>query len=92
MQQAGFENPLIACYGRGGKYNNNRFIKCGSKKGVNGTEVIVAKPCKDPSVRINWDVIHFTEAVNRWIFDQIINGSFSDPPIPFKFACHRMDH
>ncbi|KAL2510296.1 GDSL esterase/lipase [Forsythia ovata] len=88
----GFEDPFLACCGHGGKYNYNRFNKCGSKKVVNGKEIILAKSCRNPSVRINWDGTHFTEAANKWIFDRIVDGSFSDPPFPLNFACHRMDH
>ncbi|KAK2983316.1 hypothetical protein RJ640_016054 [Escallonia rubra] len=87
----GFENPFLACCGHGGKFNYNRFKKCGSKKIVNGKEIIVTS-CKDPSVRINWDGTHFTEAANKWIFDQIVDGSFSDPPVPLQLACHKLDH
>lgn len=86
---AGFENPLLACCGHGGKYNYNRFVKCGSKKIVKGKEIVIAKSCSDPTVRINWDGTHFTEAGNKWVFDQIVGGSFSDPPIPLKLACQR---
>ncbi|KAL2484497.1 GDSL esterase/lipase [Abeliophyllum distichum] len=88
----GFEDPFLACCGHGGKYNYNRFNKCGSKKVVNGKEIILAKSCRNPSVRINWDGTHFTEAANKWIFDRIVDGSFSDPPFPLNFACHRTDH
>ncbi|KAB1213143.1 hypothetical protein CJ030_MR5G015865 [Morella rubra] len=88
----GFERPIIACCGHGGKYNYNRYAKCGAKKTINGKEIVIANSCKDPTVRINWDGTHFTEAANRWIFEQIANGSFSDPPIPLKIAYHRMDH
>ncbi|KAK4581336.1 hypothetical protein RGQ29_024836 [Quercus rubra] len=28
-------------------------------------------------------------AANKYVFDQIVGGSFSDPPIPVKLACHR---
>ncbi|KAI3452663.1 hypothetical protein Pfo_009327 [Paulownia fortunei] len=84
-------NPFLVCCGHGGKYNYNRFVKCGSKKVVNGKEIILAKSCRDPSVRISWDGTHFTEAANRWIFDQIVDGSFSDPPVSLKFACNRMN-
>jgi len=88
----GFENPFVACCGHGGKYNYNRFLKCGAKKTVDGKEIVISNSCKDPSVRINWDGTHFTEAANKWIFNQIANGSFSDPPISLEMACHRMDH
>ncbi|KAL8550580.1 hypothetical protein ACS0TY_009128 [Phlomoides rotata] len=88
-KKLGFEDPFQACCGRGGRFNYNRFFRCGSKGIVNGTEV-VAESCEDPSVRINWDGIHFTEAASKWIFDRIVDGSFSDPPVPLKFACNRM--
>ncbi|KAA8533218.1 hypothetical protein F0562_033249 [Nyssa sinensis] len=91
-KKLGFENPFIACCGHGGKYNYNRFIKCGRKKIVNGKEILIAKSCKYPSARINWDGTHFTEAANKWIFDKIVDGSFSDPPVPLEEACHKMDH
>ncbi|KAH7515653.1 hypothetical protein FEM48_Zijuj10G0049400 [Ziziphus jujuba var. spinosa] len=87
----GFKLPLVACCGHGGKYNFNNNMRCGSKKTIKGKEVLIAKSCSNPSVRINWDGIHFTEAANKWIFEQISDGSFSDPPIPLKMACHRMD-
>ncbi|KAK6116558.1 hypothetical protein DH2020_049664 [Rehmannia glutinosa] len=87
----GFENPFLACCGHGGKYNYNRFNKCGSKKVVNGTEIVLAKSCKNPSVRISWDGTHFTEAANKWIFDRIVDGSFSDPPVSLNFACNRIN-
>ncbi|KAM7487249.1 hypothetical protein LguiB_024733 [Lonicera macranthoides] len=88
-KKLGFENPLLACCGHGGKYNYNRFVKCGSKKIVKGKEIVIAKSCRDPTVRINWDGTHFTEAGNKWVFDQIVGGSFSDPPIPLRLACQR---
>ncbi|KAK3026028.1 hypothetical protein RJ639_042520 [Escallonia herrerae] len=90
-KKLGFENPFLTCCGHGGKFNYNRFKRCGSKKIVNGKEITVTS-CKDPSVRINWDGIHFTETANKWIFDQIVDGSFSDPPVPLQLACHKLDH
>ncbi|ONI30360.1 hypothetical protein PRUPE_1G246600 [Prunus persica] len=85
----GFGNPLIACCGHGGKYNYNRYAKCGTKKTINGIETVIAKSCNDPTVQINWDGVHYTEAANKWIFQQIVKGSFSDPPNPLKMACRR---
>ncbi|XP_043725494.1 GDSL esterase/lipase At3g26430-like [Telopea speciosissima] len=86
----GFELPLVACCGYGGKHNYNRYMGCGSKVTINGKQILVGKSCKDPSVRINWDGVHYTEAANKWIFDQIVDGSYSDPPMPLKMACHRV--
>lgn len=82
---AGFENPLRACCGHGGKYNYNVNIGCGGKV----KEILIGKACKDPSMAVSWDGVHFTESANKWIFDRIVNGSYSDPPIPLKLACHR---
>ncbi|OIS95760.1 PREDICTED: GDSL esterase/lipase At3g26430-like [Nicotiana attenuata] len=85
----GFEHPLRACCGHGGKYNYNMKYGCGSKIKVKGKEIMLGKSCKDPSVRINWDGVHYTEAANRWVFEKIVNGSYSDPPLPLNMACHK---
>ncbi|GMH01558.1 hypothetical protein Nepgr_003397 [Nepenthes gracilis] len=86
----GFEEP---CGNDGGKYNFNNAMRCGNKKKiVNGTEILIAKSCQNPSLRVNWDGIHLTEAANKWVFDHIVDGSFSHPPIPLKMACHRLDN
>ena len=45
--------------------------------------------CDDPSVRVVWDGIHYTEAANKFVFERISTGAFSDPPVPLKLACHR---
>lgn len=88
LEWKGFEQGVIACCGHGGKYNFNNTERCGATKRVNGTEIVIANSCKDPSVRIIWDGIHYTEAANKWIFQQIVNGSFSDPPHSLKRACY----
>ncbi|KAI3516124.1 hypothetical protein L1887_15034 [Cichorium endivia] len=85
----GFNHPLRACCGHGGKYNYNMHVGCGGTVKINGTDILVARACEDPTVMINWDGVHYTQAANKWIFDQIVNGSFSDPPIPLGLACHR---
>ncbi|KAK7359028.1 hypothetical protein VNO77_00972 [Canavalia gladiata] len=87
-QKYGFKQGVKACCGHGGKYNFNNKARCGATKRVNGTEFVIAKSCKDPRVRIIWDGIHYTEAANNWIFKQIANGSFSDPPTSLKMACY----
>lgn len=87
INNAGFEQALQACCGHGGKYNYNIHVGCGAKIKVRGKEITVGKACNDPSVAINWDGVHYTEAANKWIFDQIVNGAYSDPPIPLEKAC-----
>ncbi|GAB2220452.1 hypothetical protein Droror1_Dr00008103 [Drosera rotundifolia] len=89
IRQKGFEEPLVACCGHGGKYNFNNAVRCGSTRTVNGTEILIARLCKDPSLHVSWDGIHYSEAGNKWIFNQIVNRSFSDPPVPLRMACHR---
>lgn len=84
----GFGDPFLVCCGHGGRYNFDNAKRCGSTEMVNGTKILIANSCKDPSSRIIWDGIHFTEAANKWIYDQIVDGAFSDPPVPLKMACH----
>ncbi|WVZ07245.1 hypothetical protein V8G54_020591 [Vigna mungo] len=86
---SGFEEPLRACCGHGGKYNYNLHMGCGGKIKHGGKEILVAKPCKDPSVWVNWDGVHYTQAANKRVLEQIVDGAFSDPPIPLNMACHR---
>ncbi|XVF36909.1 hypothetical protein REPUB_Repub19eG0099400 [Reevesia pubescens] len=81
----GFQLPLVACCGYGGKYNYSRAASCGETLSFNGTNIMVGS-CKDPSVRVNWDGIHFTEAANKFVFDRVSTGDFCDPPIPLKLA------
>ncbi|KAK9162530.1 hypothetical protein Syun_003432 [Stephania yunnanensis] len=84
----GFEKPLVVCCGYGGQYNFNSQIRCGGTREINDTKVFVGS-CQDPSKRINWDGVHYTEAANKWIYDQLVNGKFSDPPISLNMACHK---
>ena len=79
---------MSACCGHGEKYNYDVRTGCGSKAVVNGKEVLVGKACKNPKAWINWDGYHYTEAANKLVFNQIVDGSFSDPPLPLRMACH----
>lgn len=84
----GFELPLVACCGYGNLYNYSSGAVCGATIAINGTQKTVGS-CDTPSVRVVWDGEHYTEAANKFIFDQISTGVFSDPPVPLKMACHR---
>ncbi|CAN0842767.1 GDSL esterase/lipase At3g26430 [Linum grandiflorum] len=87
----GFKEAITACCGSGGKYNYSKELFCGTKmKKPDGTTVEL-KSCEDPSVYVNWDGIHFTEAANKLIFEQIVDGKFSDPPLPLSMACLRKE-
>ncbi|XP_041010260.1 esterase-like [Juglans microcarpa x Juglans regia] len=88
-QKYGFELPLVACCGYGGKYNYSSSVGCGGTVTVNGSKIFVGS-CERPSVRVNWDGIHYTEAANKVVFSQISTGAFSDPPVPLKMACHQV--
>ncbi|KAL4573971.1 hypothetical protein LXL04_020793 [Taraxacum kok-saghyz] len=85
----GFGDPFLVCCGHGGKHNFNNARRCGSTKMVKGKEIMIAKSCGDPSSRIIWDGIHFTQSANKWMYGQIVAGAFSDPPVSVKMACHR---
>ncbi|XP_019455186.1 PREDICTED: esterase-like [Lupinus angustifolius] len=84
----GFELPHVACCGYGGEYNFDSGEYCGGTINVNGTNILVGS-CKNPSARILWDGIHYTEAANKVVFDKISTGAFSDPPVPLNMTCHR---
>ncbi|KAI3988754.1 hypothetical protein MKX01_001526, partial [Papaver californicum] len=86
----GFEHPLRACCGHGGKYNYNPRHGCGSKVVVYGTEILLGKSCRNPMAKINWDGVHYTEAGNKFDFEQIVDGAYSDLPIPLHMACQRV--
>ncbi|GAB4844177.1 hypothetical protein Ancab_037543 [Ancistrocladus abbreviatus] len=88
-QKYGFEQPLLTCCGYGGKYNFNGDVRCGQTGKINGTQIYVGS-CKNPQLRVIWDGVHYTEAANKIVFDQISSGAFSDPRLPLKFACNRI--
>lgn len=89
-EKYGFEHPLEACCGfGGGKYNFNSQVLCSQTATINGTQVF-AGSCSNPKARISWDGVHYSEAADKVIFDQIASGKFSDPPLPLQFSCHRI--
>uniref|UniRef100_A0A0D9X0Y1 Esterase n=1 Tax=Leersia perrieri TaxID=77586 RepID=A0A0D9X0Y1_9ORYZ len=75
-----FDDPMLPCCG-------NVKVGCGEKAQVNGTWVVVGKSCDEPLKRVSWDGVHFTEAANRFVFEQIVGGKLSDPPLPLRQAC-----
>uniref|UniRef100_A0A5B7BHY8 Putative Esterase isoform 2 n=1 Tax=Davidia involucrata TaxID=16924 RepID=A0A5B7BHY8_DAVIN len=81
----GFEESFKICCGH---HENGISIWCGQKANINGTEVY-GESCADPSKVISWDGVHYSEAANLWIANQIMNGSLSDPPIPIAQASHK---
>ncbi|XP_021746655.1 GDSL esterase/lipase At3g26430-like [Chenopodium quinoa] len=84
----GFIYPLKACCGQGGKYNYDSHKGCGARFMDHGKEILVGA-CNNPLVKISWDGAHYTDAANKWIFDRLADGSYSDPPISLKRACYK---
>ncbi|CAO2829343.1 unnamed protein product, partial [Amaranthus hypochondriacus] len=78
----GFVDPLGYCC----KHANNSRLHCWNKETVNKTAVY-ATPCSKPWEYISWDSIHYTEAANRWVANRVLDGSFSDPPVPLQRLC-----
>uniref|UniRef100_M1AYA3 Acetylcholinesterase n=2 Tax=Solanum tuberosum TaxID=4113 RepID=M1AYA3_SOLTU len=83
-----FMEPQKICCGL---HERNTHVWCGQKGIVRGAEVF-GGACVNPSDYISWDGIHYSQAANQWIADHILNGSFSDPPIPITHACHKHLH
>ncbi|XP_020593938.1 GDSL esterase/lipase At3g26430-like [Phalaenopsis equestris] len=86
----GFKDPLRVCCGHGGgKYNFDFNVKCRSSPAVNGngTKALSAKACRQPSKKLVWDGVHFTDAANKVVFNLISTGKFSHPPRPLEMAC-----
>ena len=64
----GSVDPFEFCCG---SFYGYRHIMCGKKATVNGT--IYGNPWDNPSMRISWDGIQYSEAANLWIAKQILN-------------------
>ncbi|KAK7275639.1 hypothetical protein RIF29_16759 [Crotalaria pallida] len=89
-EKYGFEDPLVSCCGYGGKYKQSAAVGCGGTIEVNGTQLFVDS-CERPFASVTWDGIHYTEAANKFVFNKISTGAFSDPPLPLKMACNRKE-
>ncbi|KAL4653297.1 hypothetical protein ACB092_01G292800 [Castanea dentata] len=83
-KEQGFVDARSICCGY---HEDSNHVWCGHRDKINGTE-IYAGSCEDPSKYISWDGVHYTEAANHWIAYHILNGSFTDPPVPITHACH----
>ncbi|KAL8157016.1 GDSL esterase/lipase At5g14450-like [Apium graveolens] len=79
-----FSSPLGYCCGHYGDYR----ARCGRKSLVNGTK-LYGTSCRKPEEYLSWDGIHYSEAANKLVADHILDGSFSDPPIAIREACHK---
>ncbi|XP_027102687.1 GDSL esterase/lipase At1g28600-like [Coffea arabica] len=72
-QEYGFNGKnFVACCRGGGPYNYNFTAECGDP---------LTTSCPYPSVFVNWDGNHFTEAANRWMTRAILEGPYTFPQI-----------
>ena len=58
------------CCGDGGSYNYNSSVECGYPP---------SSVCDDPSLYVNWDGLHLTEAAYKWISKGLLQGPYSTP-------------
>ncbi|XP_022865027.1 GDSL esterase/lipase At5g14450-like [Olea europaea var. sylvestris] len=84
----GFMDPSKICCGH---HEKNINVWCGQRLIINNTEIFGGS-CSSPSTYISWDGVHYSQAANHWIVNNILNGSFSDPPKVIDHAClkHKM--
>eukprot|EP00250_Pteridium_aquilinum_P013734 c21540_g1_i1 orf=168-1478(+) len=79
----GFQFTVRACCGYGGgPYNFNPSMgSCGTQPRMNstGNKHLSYNLCKDPSVYINWDGVHYTEAANHFVARGLFSGNFTTP-------------
>ncbi|QCD94968.1 zeta-carotene desaturase [Vigna unguiculata] len=80
----GFVNPKKFCCGT----NSVIYIDCGRKKMKNGEEEYYK--CKHPWKYLSWDGVHYSEAANKWFSTLILNGTFSDPPLPIGMLASQL--
>ncbi|OAY58265.1 esterase [Manihot esculenta] len=83
-QKHGFEFPHVACCGYGGKYNYSSVAECGDRVITEDGNRIVVDACPSPANRVMWDGVHYTEAANRYVFDQISTGAFLEHSAAFN--------
>eukprot|EP00249_Psilotum_nudum_P023237 c28796_g1_i4 orf=579-1103(+) len=83
----GFRFTLKACCGFGeGIYNFNRTVGCGQRVMLEGA-TLTYNVCKNPSVYVNWDGVHYTEAANHIVGNGIFTGNFTNPTFPAGHIC-----
>ena len=75
----GFENPVMACCGYGGRpYNYKINRACG----VPGYNI-----CDDGKKYISWDGVHHSDAANAVFASKILSTNYSNPKLKFHYFC-----
>ncbi|KAJ4721691.1 GDSL esterase/lipase [Melia azedarach] len=64
----GFDDPFDYCCGGDKQKPDSAF--CGEKN--NKTQVF-GVGCQNPSKFVSWDSVHYTQAANKWVFNQIFD-------------------
>ncbi|KAE8713682.1 GDSL esterase/lipase [Hibiscus syriacus] len=71
QNQFGFTETLKACCGGGGRYNYSSSMACGDPP--------LTTCCDDPSLHVNWDGLHYTEATYKWISKVVLQELYAIP-------------
>jgi hypothetical protein len=85
---------LEVCCGFGGAYNYNLNVSCGDSGNVSlstgGTQFVNINTALNPKEYIEWDGVHFTQAVYKAITSFFLSGQFviSPPGFSFKQLCN----
>ncbi|XVE50622.1 hypothetical protein DITRI_Ditri01bG0178200 [Diplodiscus trichospermus] len=79
-EQFGFKETITVCCGMGVLYNYNSSLNCGYPP--------LTSCCDDPSSFVSWDGVHYTEAGNRIIAEQILEA-LNTTPLVFPSHCER---
>uniref|UniRef100_A0A5B7C4F5 GDSL esterase/lipase n=1 Tax=Davidia involucrata TaxID=16924 RepID=A0A5B7C4F5_DAVIN len=66
------KGALIACCGAGGPYNYNTSVSCGDPP---------SSAPDDPSLYVNWDGLHLTEAAYKLMSKGLLEGQYTIPHI-----------
>lgn len=74
----GFKEPFKACCGSGEEpYNFNVFTACGSPNTTS---------CANPSLYINWDGVHLTEAMYKVVSYMFLHGNSCHPSFDYLLS------
>ncbi|KAG6554484.1 hypothetical protein Mapa_003862 [Marchantia paleacea] len=77
----GFWNTMQSCCGAGpSRYNYNPGAICAGAPQWDRGQVIASSTCDSPSGYVNWDGVHFTEAMNHVVARASLSGQYLHHP------------